>query len=28
VADPAILYGGGEAGYVDDPVYRSEYLAP
>lgn len=26
-ADPATFYGGGEAGYVDYPVYRSEYLA-
>jgi N-ethylmaleimide reductase len=26
-ADPATFYGGGEPGYVDYPVYRSEYLA-
>ena len=26
-ADPATFYGGGETGYVDYPVYRSEYLA-
>lgn len=26
-ADPATFYGGGEAGYVDYAVYRSEYLA-
>jgi N-ethylmaleimide reductase len=25
--DPATFYRGGEAGYVDYPVYRSEYLA-
>jgi N-ethylmaleimide reductase len=26
-ADPATFYGGSEAGYVDYPVYRTEYLA-
>ena len=26
-ADSATFYGGGEAGYIDYPVYRSEYLA-
>ena len=26
-ADPATFYGGGEAGYIDYPFYRSEYLA-
>ena len=26
-ADPTTFYGGGEAGYTDYPVSRSEYLA-
>jgi 2,4-dienoyl-CoA reductase-like NADH-dependent reductase (Old Yellow Enzyme family) len=26
-ADPATFYGGSETGYVDYPVYRTEYLA-
>jgi hypothetical protein len=26
MTNPATFYGGGEAGYVDYPVYRSEYL--
>jgi 2,4-dienoyl-CoA reductase-like NADH-dependent reductase (Old Yellow Enzyme family) len=25
--DPATFYGGDEKGYIDHPLYRSEYLA-
>jgi N-ethylmaleimide reductase len=27
MADPDTFYSGGEAGYIDYPFYRNEYLA-